>query len=391
MSNKLAFAMGGGGARAAYQVGLLKSLARRYPELDVRVHTGVSAGAINSAFLANGTGSFVDTVEHLEELWSSITTDQVFDSNAWALLGSVLRWGLRLVSGGSKLAPPTRGLVDTGPLRELLQRSFGADPDGRMPGVRENIARGRLDALGLPATDYATGQTVIFVQGKEVRPWTRPNRISVLDELGVQHVMASAALPLFFPAVNVGERWLGDGGIRLTSPLAPTLHMGATRIIAMSTRYGKTREEEAEPDTPGYPPPAQVMGVMMNAVFLDALDMDALNMARINEILRKLPEEERGGLRVVELLILRPSRDLGKLATEYEPRLPQPFRFMTRGLGTRETKSPDSLSLVMFEPDYIRHLIELGERDADARAKELDAFLAGEQLPAVQQTSFWRI
>jgi len=390
MGGRLALAMGGGGARAAYQVGLLKGLARRHPELHVPIHTGVSAGAINSAFLANGEEGFARTVSQLGALWSSITTDEVFESNAGSLLGNVLRWGARLVSGGSKLAPPTRGLVDTAPLRALLARGLGSE-DGRLTGIGRNIASGRLDAVGLPATDYATGRTLIFVQGREVEPWLRPNRVSVATELTVDHVMASAALPLFFPAVRIGEHWLGDGGIRLTTPLAPALHMGADRILAVSTRYGKTRAEQSTPDTPGYPPPAQVIGTLMNAIFLDALDFDALNMARINDLLRELPEERRGGLKLIELMILRPSQDLGQLATRYEPRLPQPFRFLTRGLGTRETKSPDSLSLVMFEPDYLERLMELGESDGEARAQEVDAFLAGEQLPAVQETGLWRI
>jgi NTE family protein len=281
-------------------------------------------------------------------------------------------------------------MVDTSPLRALLQRAFES-PDGRLPGIARNLASGRLSAIGLPATDYATGRTIVYVQGREPEPWNRPNRISVATELTIDHIMASAALPLFFPAVRIGERWLGDGGIRLISPLAPALHLGAERIIAISTRYGKTREEESVPDVRGYPPPAQVMGVLMSAIFLDAMDQDAFNMGRINDLLRRMSEEQRCGLRVVELLILRPSVDIGKLATKYEPHLPQPFRFMTRGLGTRETKSPDSLSLVMFEPEYIQHLIELGRRDGEARAEDLDAFLAGERLPAVQQTSFWRI
>jgi NTE family protein len=390
MNGPLALAMGGGGARAAYQVGLLSSLARRYPELCFKIHTGVSAGAINSVFLAQGGGNFSETVGQLDRVWRGIETDTVFDSNPGSLFFHALRWGTRLISGGSKLAPPTRGMVDTSPLRELLLRSFDS-PDGRLPGISRNLASGRLLALGLPATDYATGRTIVYVQGRELEPWNRPNRISVATEITIEHVMASAALPLFFPAVRIGERWLGDGGIRLISPLAPALHLGAERIIAISTRYAKTREEESMPDVPGYPPPAQVISVLMNAIFLDAMDQDAFNMARINDLLRRLPEEQRGGLRVVELLILRPSQDIGKLATEYEPRLPEPFRFMTRGLGTRETKSPDSLSLVMFEPEYIQHLLELGRRDGDAHAGDLDAFLAGERLPAVQQTGFWRI
>ena len=244
--------MGGGGARAAYQVGVLASLARRYPDLEIAIHTGVSAGAINSAFLANGNGGFAENVENLGRLWHKIDTDAVFDGNAGALLVNALRWGTRLVSGGSKLAPPTRGMVDTSPLRALLQRAFQT-PDGKLPGIARNLASGRLRAVGLPATDYATGRTIVYVQGREPEPWNRPNRISVATELTVDHVMASAALPLFFPAVRIGERWLGDGGIRLISPLAPALHLGAERIIAISTRYSKTREEESVPDVARLP------------------------------------------------------------------------------------------------------------------------------------------
>jgi len=134
-----------------------------------------------------------------------------------------------------------------------------------------------------------------------------------------------------------------------------------------------------------------VIGLLLNAIFLDMVDQDALRMSRINDLLRLVPEEQRGDLRVVELLVLRPSVDLAKLASSYEPRLPQPFRFLTRGLGTRETRSPDSLSMVMFEPEYLRLLMEIGERDAEARSAELRAFVGGEDLPSVQRTGFWKI
>jgi NTE family protein len=191
----------------------------------------------------------------------------------------------------------------------------------------------------------------------------------------VDHVMASAALPLVFPAVRLGKKWYGDGGIRLSSPLSPPMHLGAGRIFAVSTRYARTQEEADTPTIEGYPPPAQVLGNLMNSIFLDVLDQDARRLERINTLLRRLPPELHGDLRPIGLLVLRPSEDLGKLAGQYELRLPSALRFLTRGLGTRETKSPDFLSLLMFQPDYLRRLIELGERDAESRSAAIRAFL----------------
>jgi NTE family protein len=190
--------------------------------------------------------------------------------------------------------------------------------------------------------------------------------------------MASAALPFFFPAIEVDGAWYGDGGIRLTAPLSPAVHLGARRIIAVSTRYASTRQEADRPSVAGYPPPAQVAGVLYNAIFLDLLDSDALHMQQINSLLARLPEGRHDGLRHIDLLVLRPSEDLGRLANAYEPDLPRAFRFLTRGLGTREMRSNDMLSLVMFQSDYVRLLIEMGEADAQARLPEVRRFLRGE-------------
>ena len=165
------------------------------------------------------------------------------------------------------------------------------------------------------------------------------------------------------------------GGVRMMAPLSPAIHLGAEKILAISTRYNRTAAEAKLPDVTGYPPPAQVLGVLLNSVFLDLLDQDALRMERLNQLLKKLPPEERDDLRPVQLLVLRPSVDLGRLANEFEPQLPKTFRFLTRGLGTRQTKSPDFLSMVLFQPDYIGRLIEIGEEDAKARADEIDAFI----------------
>jgi NTE family protein len=184
-------------------------------------------------------------------------------------------------------------------------------------------------------------------------------------------------LPLFFPAINVDGAWYGDGGIRLTAPLSPAVHLGARKIIAVSTRYARSRAEADRPAVVGYPPPAQVAGVLYNAIFLDQLDADALHLQQINSLVERLPDGvSRDGLRHIDLFVLRPSEDLGRLANSYEPQLPRAFRFLTRGLGTRETRSNDMLSLVMFQNDYVNRLIDMGEADAVARLSDIRRFLS---------------
>ena len=372
---ELALVMGGGGARGAYQVGLLRYLARRYPSLRLPILTGVSAGAVNVAHLAQHTGTFTAGVESLERLWRSLTPEQVFRVDAPALLTNFLKWGLRLISGGTVVETQTRGLVDTEPLRTFLTRAL-LPQEGVLAGIDQNLARGALRAVALSTTDYATGQSIVWMQGRNLTEWERPKRRSISTRLTVDHVMGSAALPFFFPAVRIGESWHGDGGIRLSAPLSPALHLGAHKIVAVSTRYDRSQAEANQPLIRGYPPPAQVLSILYNAVFLDLIDQDVVRLQRMNLVLRKLAPQEREGMRVVNILVLRPSRDLGKLSRDYEPLLPGFFRFMTRGLGTRQTASPDILSLLMFQADYLGRLIELGEADAEARAEEIERFLA---------------
>lgn len=370
--------MGGGGARAAYQVGFLRALAEWYPQLRIPYVTGVSAGAINAAHLASHHGSFCQAVTELGELWGRLRVEDVFRVGPTSLGGMVFRWLLRLISGGRGPVPTVRGLVDTEPLRRFLTEALHA-VDGELTGVRYNLETGHLRAVALSTSSYTTGQSVTWVQGEDIREWERPQRRSENTTLTVDHVMASSALPLFFPAVQLGNGWYGDGGIRLAAPLSPALHLGARRILAISTRYGRSQAEADRPTIHGYPPPAQIAGVLLNSVFLDLLDQDALRLERLNTLLERLPPEERDGLRPVRLMILRPSTDLGKLAGRYEPQLPRVFRFLTRGLGTRETESPDFLSLILFQPDYLTALMECGEADARARQGEIRAFMEEEE------------
>jgi NTE family protein len=270
----------------------------------------------------------------------------------------------------------TRALVDTAPLRQFLEESL-APVHGELTGIDYNLQRGNLRAVAISTTDYTTGQSVIWTQGREIETWERPGRISRQCRITVDHIMASAALPLFFPAVQIGPHWYGDGGIRLTAPLSPALHLGASKILTVSTRYDRTRGEASRPDIAGYPPPAQVIGLLLDAIFLELVDQDVARMERMNAVLDRIPPERREGMRIVEVLVMRPSKDLARIAAEYEPRLPRGFRLLTRGLGTRETRSPDVLSMIMFQDDYAKRLMALGESDAERRAEEIDRFING--------------
>ena len=373
--NDLAVMLTGGGARAAYQVGLLKGIARHFPNLKIQIVTGVSAGAINAVFLAARRGSLADKVRDLTNMWCELECSSIWHFDWKKLIP--FRSALSSVFWKHHWSRP-RGFVDTKPLAELLYRVFDANPREPIGGIIENLHDGDINSVAIITLDYSTGQTVRWVQGRRVDYFEGPNRRSAAAQLTVEHVLASSALPFFFPAVKIGSEWHGDGGIRLAAPLSAAVHLGASRVIAMSTGYQRTMDEASTPVVSGYPPAAQVLGQLFNAIFLDAIDEDVVRMERMNEMLRKIDPRERNGLRPIDLLVLRPSVDLGKLAGEYEHYLPRDMKLLTRALGAKETESPDFVSLLMFEPHYTKRLVEIGEKDVESRLPELREFLGGE-------------
>ncbi|HKO56784.1 MAG TPA: patatin-like phospholipase family protein, partial [Thermoanaerobaculia bacterium] len=353
------------------QVGLLKGLARRFPNLRFQIITGVSAGAINAALLASKPGTLADKAKLLSELWSALECHHIFRFDMRALVP--FRSALASLFPRRRWSRPL-GLVDTSPLAELLRDLLQARPCQPIDGIAENIRTGDLKAFSLMTLDYSTGQSVRWVQGQEADVFEEPNKRAVQTHITLEHVLASAALPFVFPAVKIGDRWHGDGGIRLAAPLSPAVHLGARRILAMSTGYQRTPDELTRPVVHGYPPAAQILGQLVNAVFLDVIDEDVARMERMNEMLRKLEPRERNGFKAIDLCVLRPSQDLGRLASEYERYLPRNIKMVTRALGAKETESPDFVSLLMFEPNYLSRLIEIGEHDIDSRLDELSAF-----------------
>lgn len=371
-----ALVLSGGGARAAYQVGCLRALARSLPDYRPQILTGVSAGAINATHLAAFQGSWQESVEALVRLWQAMRTEKVYRTGLVQLAGRMTHWGLHFISGGRLGRKDMHGMVNNEPLRRYLREHLSAQiGTGDIPGIDRNLADGWLKALAVVTTSYASGRSEAWVDTLQKQIWSGSQVTARRTSLTLEHVMASAALPFFFPSVKLQHQWHGDGGIRLAAPLSPAMRLGATRILAVSPR--------SEPEVGGselptsYPSPGQVAGVMLNAVFLDLLDFDALQMQRVNDLLRRIPQTQWGRQRPVEVMVLRPRADLGKIARQSHPQMPGAFRFFSGGFGGRDEPTADALSMVNFEPGYIGQLIEFGEQDTFARMDEIEAFLRG--------------
>jgi NTE family protein len=372
----LALVLTGGGARAAYQVGVLRFLAEERPDLAIPVLTGVSAGSINASFLACRNSTFSAAVYGLVEIWLAMRVETLFRAGPVAVATRLGRMGLRLSSGGGRFSPQNEGLVDTRPMRRFLETRLGR-VDGEFTRLRENLENGRLRAFAITAIDWSSGETVDWLAGTDLVPWRAPLRRAEPAAIGVEHVMASTSIPILFPAARVGASWFGDGGVREADPLFPATHLGADRILAVSTRPAPTSDGAPIFGRRRYPPLAQILGVLSNAIFLDVLEDDFARLDRHRELVEKIPLEQRGAERPVRGLLLRPSEDIGRLAARFEALLPRTFRFLVGGLGTREIEGGDFLSLILFVPEYLEKLIDLGHRDAAARGYELLAFVDG--------------
>ncbi len=368
--------LSGGGARASYQAGVLRFIADHFADADFDVMAGVSAGAINTAYLCNSCGPLSHSVSELVKGWSEIRAENVFEpESSFSFLRSLL------LRDADDEEWSGRALLDTAPLRRFLTEQLDVQ-DGQLACVSQKIEEERLKAAAVVTTDYSTGQTVTWVQGRDITGWQRPDRIGIQTTLSVDHIMASTALPLLFPAIRIGDRYYGDGGIRLSAPLAPLVHLGCTRLMVISTRHQRTQPEAADPATTGYPPNSQIFSVLMNAIFLDALDQDARTMDRINALLDQLPRRKHLGLRPIRLLVIRPSQDIGRMAGEYEADLDGVLGVLAGGLGKGKSKSPDWLSMMLFEPTYVARLIELGYEDARSQRDRIERFFFGDEPDA---------
>lgn len=368
----LALVLAGGGARAAYEVGVLSAIAERAPALEFPIVTGVSAGAINAVYLAAHAESLPGAVAALRDHWSHLVVDRVYRIEPWRLVRALLRGVAGTLLGTRGGAAVVRGLLDMSPLRESLAARLD------FTGIDAKIAAGRLRAVALSTTSYASGETVTFVHGTPDTPmWRRAMRSAVRARLTLDHVLASAALPILFPAVRLGESFYGDGSVRQTAPLAPAIHLGAQAILAVTQRSEPERAASPASAPRDYPTLAEVIGMLLHAIFLDALEADAERIDRINQTLARVPAGAApDGLRPIRLLMLRPSRSLGALAATSGAKLPAAVRWAVRGMGGQGATAVDFLSYLLFDPAYTTALIELGYADGRAQWPRIEQFLA---------------
>ncbi|MDT7834137.1 patatin-like phospholipase family protein [Aquabacterium sp. OR-4] len=388
--------LSGGGARAAYQVGVLRAIARlRRERLGHRarlsnpfgVITGTSAGAINAAALACHADRFEGAVEVLGRVWENFSADQVYRADALGVLRTGARW-LTMLSAGwliarfRKLRP--RSLLDNAPLGELLQQAV---PLHRLPML---LQQRQLHALAVTASSYSTGEHVTFYSAAQpIEPWLRSQRIALpTEQIGIEHLLASSAIPFIFPAARVAgpgghAGWYGDGSMRQSAPLSPAIHLGAERLLIIGA--GRMHEPPAQaprhPDA-DYPSLAQIAGHAMSSIFLDALTVDIERMQRINRTLALLPDSVRQDtpLRPLESLVISPSQRIDDIATRHLDNLPTPVRALLRGVGVGGV-GPDArgaalASYLLFEAPFTKELMALGEADTLARADEVYQFFA---------------
>ncbi|HET9554510.1 MAG TPA: patatin-like phospholipase family protein [Anaeromyxobacteraceae bacterium] len=378
-TERIGLVLTGGGARAAYQVGALRAVAEILPKgpLPFPVVAGISAGAINGVVLACAAHDFGVGVEALRQTWAALTPDQIFRTGALKLATIGGRW-IRDLSGGGLLGGNSINyLLDSTPLRRLLTDRL---PLARM---RRHLRSGRLRGVAVSATSYQSGAGVTWFEGcDEIKTWRRTDREGLRARLTVEHVMASAAIPVFFPPVRVGEAFYGDGCVRLVYPMSPAIHMGADRILAISVRHPRDTPGSSDLPAEGALPLSQIAGVLLNAVFLDSLDTDLERLERINRTLAYVPSETLArrelDLRPMPVLALRPSCDLGKLAADEYARFPAMLRYLLKGIGATEDSGSDLLSYLAFEPVYVARAMELGYADTMQRKDEVEAFFRDE-------------
>jgi NTE family protein len=381
----LGLVLTGGGARGAYQAGALSAIAellasngRNENTLPFPILSGASAGGINVAYLAANARDFGRGARGLMKLWQELEPKKVFRTDTPTLMRTAGDWIADLGLGSWIGTGRGRALLDTAPLRELVTSLLDVE------ALHRHVEAGDVRGVAVTATNYETGLGVTFFEGQpDIEAWTRVTRIGQREKLGVEHILASAAIPIFFPAVDLGGDWYADGCIRLSTPLSPAIRMGARKILAIAVRHNASGapSHPPQPRRP-YPTTADTAGVLLNALFLDALEADVERAMRINQTLRLLSPEvvaaHETPLVPVSVLVLRPSVDPASLVVESLAHFPATVRHLFRGLGASDDAGWDLLSYLAFEHVYTSRLSRLGYEDTMARASEVLSFLSTE-------------
>ena len=368
----------GGGARSAYQIGVLRALSELLPRgrNPFPVIVGTSAGAVAAAVLASQAHRWRRAVTGLEDVWGNFRVSQVFEVGSWHMLRAGLHWLLALATGGLMLSPP-RSVLDNSPLRALLRARV------EWGGIRTSIERGHLRGIALCATSYASGQSVTFYDGEdEITDWARSQRLGRRTQLTLDHLMASVGIPLLFPPVRLADEYFGDGAMRQVNPLSPAVHLGADRLLVLGVRARRAAGVATTQIPSAMPTPGQIFGFMLDTLFTDQIYADLEELQRMNELVRAAPSAAPG-LRVIETLMLAPSVDPREVAARHVTDMPSGLRALLRVIGAGDLAGSQLASYLMFEAGFTRELIELGYHDAMEARTALIAFMSGERLPPV--------
>ncbi|MBK9160950.1 MAG: patatin-like phospholipase family protein [Nitrosomonadales bacterium] len=376
MENRAGLILTGGGARAAYQVGVLKAIAEFLPRRarnPFPVICGTSAGALNAATLAVNARSFRKGVRHLDNIWKHFHADQVYRTDVVGVFNNSVLWlaGVLLSAFGINRLKQI-SLLDNSPLIELLEEIMPCEL------IQQNIDDGLLRALSITASGYDSGQSVSFYQGvSDIVPWRRTRRIGIPTMIECKHLLASAALPFFFPATPINREYFGDGSMRQIAPIGSALHLGATRIMVIGATTNGKDTQFKRGDTDNYPSLAQIAGHALNSIFLDSMEVDIERVQKINELVEMMPEEMRirSGLKHVDMLVITPSQSIEKIAAQYVSELPWTIRIQLRLVGAMHQSGATLISYLLSEQKYCRALIDLGYQDALGRRDEVMRFL----------------
>jgi NTE family protein len=380
----------GGGARCAYQVGVLKAIAEMMPPSAPNpfpIVSGTSAGAINAAVIATRARRFKHSIIDLERVWGNFRTNQVFRSDSQTMIKTSLHWIIAIAAGGILGSNP-KSLLDNDPLRALLQRYI------KLSHIQQSIDRGYLDAIAVTAAGYGSARSVSFFQGIEsLEPWNRVRRRGKREDLKLDHLMASIAAPLIFPPVMIGREFFGDGAMRQAAPLSPAIRLGAKRILVIGVRNDDPDPLPGPNDPVPFPSFGRVAGYMLDALLMDGLSADLERLSRLNRIVHDQPgrqlQGDSSGLRSIDAFIMFPSQDVREIALRYVHQMPRTLRIMLRGLGALNYGGRQLVSYLLFESGYTRALIRLGYEDAMLRSRELRAFMEGVPIDTPTRVSGW--
>lgn len=366
----------GGGARNAYQSGVLKAIAEMLPDgakNPFPVISGTSSGAINAAILATNATQFSEGVSRMTGIWENFHCGKIFHADAWSALKSGARWTMAFATARLGQSGP-RALLDNSPQRAMIESHI------RLARIQHAIDTGALRALSITASSYSSGQSFSYFQGVDnLVPWQRTRRQGIAQEISIDHLMASSAIPMVFPAVWLNNQYHGDGSMRESAPLSSAIHLGANRLLIIGVRNPVPDATPVAGEDVPYPSVGQITGYMLDTLFMDRIDSDIERMTRINHIIGETNvqhiEYEESALRPIEFLMISPSKDIREIAQRHAHAFPRAARVLLKGLGALAREGRPLLSYLLFEASFCRELIELGYRDGLAMRSEIAQLL----------------